>query len=118
MIGFPLRVNTASWSLHSTMCALMRKKCRSQMIRNRFLHLDRSVHRELLKPPWAFIASRTKTKAPSGEREIDEWLTTYATAELKKAGKHAFYEAKKDNLCPFKQTHVRHGKSVLISRAT
>jgi hypothetical protein len=36
----------ASLSLHSTMRALTRKKCRSRMIRNRFLHLDRNVHRE------------------------------------------------------------------------
>ncbi len=53
------------------------------------------------------IYRMAKTKAPNGEREIDEGLTTYATAEFKKAREHAFYVAKKDNLGPFKQTHER-----------
>jgi hypothetical protein len=34
------------------------------------------------------------------------WLTTYATAEFKKGGEHAFYFTKKGNLGPFRQTHV------------
>jgi hypothetical protein len=73
------------------------------MIQNNwFLHLDHSDHRELL-----FITSRAKTKAQKGEREIAEGLTTYATAEFKKAGEYELYVAKNDNPGPFKQTHVR-----------
>ena len=56
---------------------------------------------------WIFIASRAKTKAPTCECGIDEGLTPYATAEFKRGGEHAFYVAKKDNLGPFRQTHVR-----------
>jgi hypothetical protein len=53
------------------------------------------------------IYRRAKPNALTSEREIDEWLSTYATAEFKKAGEHAFYMSKEHNLCPFKQTHVR-----------
>ena len=65
-----------------------------------------------MQPPWVFVASRAKMKAPTGKCEIDEWLTTYAIAEFKNGGEHAFYHcnfyaAKKDNLGPFRQTHVR-----------
>jgi hypothetical protein len=63
--------------------------------------------RKKVQAQWVFIASRAKPNAPNGEREIDEWLSTYTTAEFKNAGEHAFYVSKKHNLSPFKQTHVR-----------
>jgi hypothetical protein len=62
------------------------------------------------------FTSRAKTKAPTGECEIHEWLTIYATADFKKGGEHAFHVAKKDNLSPFRQTHVR-VFSLLVRRA-